>query len=75
MPPRGAASPTSQWVDRLVFLLRGSRARPQSGRTVSEWTAHLAGLGFQVSDRPMSQGTPFANVLLIATLGAPRSES
>ena len=65
----------SQWVDRLVFRLLGSRARPQSGRAVSEWIAHLVGLGFQVSDRPMSQGTPFANVLLVATLGPPRSES
>jgi SAM-dependent methyltransferase len=64
----------SQWVDRLVFLFRGSRARPQSGRAIPEWTAHLAGLGFEVSNRPMSQGTPFANVLLIATLG-PRSAS
>ena len=64
---------TSQWVDRLVFLLRGCRARPQNGRTVSDWIALLVDLGFQVSDRPMSQGTPFANVLLIATLGPPRS--
>ena len=66
---------TSQWVDRLVFLLRGCRARPQNGRTVSDWIALLVDLGFQVSDRPMSQGTPFANVLLIATLGPPRSAS
>ena len=65
----------SQWVDRLVFLLRGCRARPQNGRAVSEWIAHLVDLGFQVSDRPMSEGTPFANVLLVATLGPPRSDS
>ncbi|MEO5883812.1 MAG: class I SAM-dependent methyltransferase [Caldimonas sp.] len=60
---------TSQWVDRLVLLLRGCRARPQSGRAVSEWIEQLVGLGFQVSCRPMSAGTPFANVLLVATLG------
>jgi len=64
----------SQWVDRLVFFLRGCRARPTHGRAVSEWVAHLVGLGFTVSERPMSQGTPFANVLLVATLGAPRSD-
>ena len=63
----------SQWVDRLVFRLRGCRARPQNGRAVSEWIDHLVGLGFSVSHRPMSQGTPFANVLLVATLGSPRS--
>jgi len=65
----------SQWVDRLVFLLRGCRARPHNGRTISEWIAQLVGLGFQVSDEPMSQGTPFANVLLVATLAPPRSAS
>ena len=65
----------SQWVDRLVFLLRGYRSRPHNGRTVSEWIAQLVGLGFQVSDEPMSQGTPFANVLLVATLAPPRSAS
>ena len=26
-------------------------------------------------DRPMSEGTPFANVLLVATLGPPRSDA
>ena len=62
----------SQWVDRLVLLLRGCRARPENGRTVSEWIAQLVSLGFQVSEQPMSQGTPFANVLLVATLGPPR---
>lgn len=60
---------TSQWVDRLVFLLRGCRARPQPGRAVVEWIAHLVALGFAVQALPMSQGTPFANVLLVATLG------
>ena len=63
----------SQWVDRLVFLLRGCRARPQAGRPVAEWIAQLVGLGFEVSARPMSEGTPFANVLLVASLGPPRS--
>ena len=52
-----------------MFLLRGCRARPQNGRPLSEWIAQLVDLGFQVSHRPMSEGTPFANVLLIATLG------
>ena len=62
----------SQWVDRLVLLLRGCRARPQNGRTAAEWIAQLVGLGFRVSPSPMSQGTPFANVLLVAALGPPR---
>ena len=65
----------SQWVDRLVFLLRGCLARPQHGRPVAEWVSHLVGLGFQVSQRPMSEGTPFANVLLVAHLGPTRSDT
>ena len=65
----------SQWVDRLVFLLRGCRARPQNGRPVAEWIAQLESLGFRVSQRPMSEGTPFANVLLVSTLGPTRSET
>ncbi|MCE9658570.1 MAG: methyltransferase domain-containing protein [Burkholderiales bacterium] len=66
---------TSQWVDRLVFLLRGCRSRPQAGRPVAEWTAHLVGLGFEVAGQPMAQGTPFANVLLIGTVAAPGTTS
>jgi len=65
----------SQWVDRLVFMLRGCRARPHTGRAVAEWVEHLVGLGFSVAGRPMSQGTPFANVLLVATLGPARSRT
>jgi len=60
----------SQWVDRLVCLLRGRRSRPRAGRAVAEWTSHLVALGFEVSGQPMARGTPFANVLLVATVGA-----
>ena len=65
---RGFAA--SQWVDRLVALLRGRRARPRSGRTLVEWRAHLVALGFRVTSEPMHRGTPFANVLLVATVEA-----
>ncbi|MEP7301810.1 MAG: methyltransferase domain-containing protein [Caldimonas sp.] len=59
----------SQWVDRLVCLLRGHGAQPRAGRTLAAWTARLAGLGFEVASQPMAGGTPFANVLLIGTVG------
>jgi SAM-dependent methyltransferase len=65
----------SQWVDRVVFRLRGCRAQPQPGRPVADWIAQLVGLGFKVSGQPMAQGTPFANVLLIGTVGAPGNAS
>ena len=60
----------SQWVDRVVTLVRGHRVVPQFGRPLSHWKASLGSLGFDVRSMPMSQGTPFANVLLVATLTA-----
>lgn len=56
----------SQSVDRIVTFVRGHRVTPQFGRPLSQWTAKLRSLGFEVEVRPMSQGTPFANVLLVA---------
>jgi SAM-dependent methyltransferase len=56
----------SQWVDAVVTFVRGHRVTPQFGRTLAAWIAQLESLGFDVTSEPMSQGTPFANVLLIA---------
>jgi hypothetical protein len=54
----------SQWVDRVVTWVRGHRAPPTWGRTLDDWREALQALGFTVQARPMSRGTPFANVLL-----------
>ena len=59
---------TSQWVDRIVTWTRGHRVPPTYGRPLAAWTASLQRLGFTVQPVPMSQGTPFANVLLRADL-------
>jgi len=56
----------SQWVDHVVTRVRGHRVPPTWGRSVAEWTALLQSLDFQVQTLPMSRGTPFANVLLLA---------
>lgn len=64
----------SQWVDRLVTTARGHRAAPTWGRTLAQWTAALLALGFAVHARPMSRGTPFANVLLVCDR-VPRQEA
>ena len=56
----------SQWVDRAVTLVRGHRVPPTWGRPLAEWVALLKQLGFSVQNVPMSRGTPFANVLLVA---------
>ncbi|MFM9922953.1 class I SAM-dependent methyltransferase [Variovorax sp. H27-G14] len=58
----------SQWVDRTVTRIRGHKVSPTWGRPLSEWTALLESLGFRVRSMPMSEGTPFANVLLVADL-------
>lgn len=60
----------SQWVDHVVTVARGHRVPPTWGRPLAEWTALLQGLGFVVRSVPQSQGTPFANVLLMADLQA-----
>ena len=56
----------SQWVDRAVTALRGHRLPPTGGRPLAGWIELLQGLGFAVRSVPMSRGTPFANVLLVA---------
>ncbi len=62
----------SQWVDRVVTGVRGPRMPPTWGRPLAAWTALLRGLGFAVQPVPMSRGTPFANVLLVADPLPPR---
>jgi SAM-dependent methyltransferase len=69
---QGRGFAASLWVDRLVALLRGRRLARLWGRSLAEWQALLQSLGFSVRSEPMSRGTPYANVLLIADL-APSS--
>ena len=54
------------WVDRTAARLRGHRAAPVHGRTLPEWLRALGALGFSTEAVPMSEGTLFANVLLVA---------
>jgi SAM-dependent methyltransferase len=68
----GRGFAVSQWVDRVVTMVRGHRVPPTWGRSVAEWSALLQRLGFVVQPLPMSEGTPFANVLLVADLGSAR---
>ncbi|MEY2655873.1 MAG: hypothetical protein RLZZ524_2901, partial [Pseudomonadota bacterium] len=63
---RRAGFAVSQWVDRLVTWTRGHRVPPTWGRPLRDWLDALARMGFDAEARPMSQGTPFANVLLVA---------
>lgn len=57
------------WVDHAMGLMHGQRQRRLHCRSLSDWHSALAALGFEVASIPMSRGTPFANVLLLARLG------
>jgi SAM-dependent methyltransferase len=56
----------SQWVDIAVAHIHGHRIRSLYCRSHSEWVKALESRGFVLNAQPMSEGTLFANVLLIA---------
>ena len=56
----------TRWVDAVVMRARGHARIDPHCRNVGEWRAILGDAGFDSEALPMSQGTPFANVLLIA---------
>jgi SAM-dependent methyltransferase len=51
--------------DQLITLVRGGLPRLHT-RGIAAWIAAVERAGFAVKPAPMSAGTPFANVLLIA---------
>jgi SAM-dependent methyltransferase len=58
-------------VDRAVMALRGHRLERLYTKPLAVWKKQLAEMGFCVEAIPMSAGTPFANVLLVARYHAP----
>ncbi len=65
---------TSNWrsrytlmVDWWVTILRDRRWPRLHCRSLAQWTLLLESIGYAVVAQPMSEGTLFANVLLIAT--------
>jgi SAM-dependent methyltransferase len=57
----------TRFVDRGVALARGRGWCALHCRSLDEWRAALARLGFVIDQLPMSQGTSFANALLVCT--------
>jgi len=55
----------SQWVDKTVMLFRGHSSVATHCRSAAQWRDLLVECGFEVQATPMSEGTRFANVLLI----------
>ncbi|MEP7084250.1 MAG: class I SAM-dependent methyltransferase [Betaproteobacteria bacterium] len=60
----------SGWVDRAVMFARGHGRLTLHCRPLRDWVAALDRLGFGVQEMPMSRGTGFANVLLVARVPA-----
>ena len=56
----------TQWVDMIVMRSRGHASAVPHCRSLGDWRSLLQECGFDTEALPMSQGTPFANVLLIA---------
>ena len=54
------------WVDHAVTFVRGHRLPALYGRKLAEWVDLLRSLGFRVESLPMSEGKPFANIMLVA---------
>lgn len=61
----GRAFQFSNWVDRAVLFARGHGWARLHCRSVPQWLALLARLGFRTDAMPMHVRTPFANVLLV----------
>jgi SAM-dependent methyltransferase len=57
----------TSFAEHVCCLWRGQGWQALHYRRATEWIALLEELGFSVDSLPMSQGTPFANVLLRAT--------
>lgn len=55
----------SQFVDRCMARIQGHAAAPTWCRSLAEWRRVLESRGFEVETLPMSEGTLFANVMLI----------
>jgi SAM-dependent methyltransferase len=63
----GVAYGMSHLSERLLEALRGRPFARLRYRRAAEWAGLLESLGFTVAMEPMSEGTPFANVLFVCT--------
>lgn len=62
----GFAFRVTQWGERIAGALRGEFGQQLHYRSAVHWLEELSGRRFEVSTAPMSEGTPFANVLFVA---------
>ena len=57
----------TEWAERALCAARGEPGQKLHYRGKREWCTALGGLGLAVTMQPMSEGTPFSNVLYVAT--------
>mgnify|MGYP001228223499 CR=1 FL=1 len=62
----GFAFQVTKWCERIAGTLRGEFRQQLHYRSAARWAEALERLGFSVSAEPMSEGTPFSNVLFVA---------
>jgi SAM-dependent methyltransferase len=62
----GFAFQVTQWGERFAGALRAEFGQQLHYRSAAHWLAELARCHCAVSAQPMSEGTPFANVLFVA---------
>lgn len=55
-------------VDASTILMNGRLSSGFFCRSMADWTRLLDEFGFHIDRKPMSEGTPFANILLTARL-------
>lgn len=60
----------SNWVDHIVTFARGHRLPRLYCRSLAQWKEVLEGVGFTVQSDSMSEGKPFANVMLLCRVPA-----
>jgi SAM-dependent methyltransferase len=65
----GLAYGVTQVSERLLEAFRGRPRTRLRYRRAQEWAGILGSLGLEVAMEPMSEGTPFANVLFICKKG------
>lgn len=58
----------TQWSDRLIAAARGRFWRKLHYRGASTWVSLLEELGLAVDAEPMSEGTPFSNILFMGRM-------
>jgi hypothetical protein len=62
----GFAFQATKWSAGFDAALRGRFGQQLRCRSAAHWSDALVRRGFAVDAQPMSQGTPFANVLFVA---------